>query len=34
LPAVRDLRLTGNLQGSIHVTEADATHVKVKVEGA
>jgi hypothetical protein len=33
LPAVRNLRLTGNLLGSIHVTEADATHAKVKVEG-
>jgi hypothetical protein len=34
LPAVRDLRLTGNMLGSIHVKNADSTHVTVKVEGA
>lgn len=32
--SVRDLRLTGNLLGSIHVVESDATHAKVKVEGS
>jgi len=34
LPAVRDERFTGNMLGSIHVTEADETHARVKIEGA
>lgn len=34
LNPVRDLRFTGNMLGSVHVTESDETHVKVKVEGA
>lgn len=34
LPAVRDERFTGNMLGAIHVTEADETHAKIKIEGA
>lgn len=34
LPAVRDLRLSGNMLGSMAVLEADASHAKVGIKGA
>lgn len=34
LPGVRDLRLTGNMLGSVHLVESDASHARVKLEGS
>lgn len=34
LPAVRDIRFTGNTLGSVQVIESDASHVKVGIRGA